>query len=177
MIEVKCKICGREFFTHACRIKIGAGKYCSNECRNEGWKGHTSWNKGTNGVMKANSGSFKKGQNSGSDAYNWKGGICRDKHGGGSKYRDWRTKVFERDNYTCVECERRCGDKEIVYLQAHHVRSWADYPKDRYDVKNGITFCKECHKEFHDRFGRGKNHGGQFLAFIGYYDREKCYEY
>lgn len=30
-------------------------------------------------------------------------------------------------------------------LEAHHKKSWRDYPSLRYDVKNGTTYCKFCH--------------------------------
>ena len=60
------------------------------------------------------------------------------------KYADWRTSVFERDNYTCQICGKR-GE----YLEAHHLKRWCDYPSLRFDVDNGITLCKECHKSVH----------------------------
>ena len=38
-------------------------------------KGRTPWNKGTKGIMKANTGSFKPGQRAGNKNNTWKGGI------------------------------------------------------------------------------------------------------
>ena len=53
---------------------------------------------------------------------------------------EWRTKVFERDNYTC----QICGVKNC-FLTAHHIKSRAKFPKLRYNVSNGITLCELCH--------------------------------
>lgn len=38
MIKVKCVICGKEFKTYPYNLKIGKGKYCSLECRNQAYK-------------------------------------------------------------------------------------------------------------------------------------------
>lgn len=61
------------------------------------------------------------------------------------EYRKWRWTVFRRDNYTC----QICGKKVSGHIEAHHIKSWKDYPDLRYDIDNGITLCKECHKEIH----------------------------
>jgi len=61
-------------------------------------------------------------------------------------YKIWRTKVFTRDNWTCQECNRKRKKGDRVILEAHHKKSWAKYPKLRFKVENGITFCEECHK-------------------------------
>jgi 5-methylcytosine-specific restriction endonuclease McrA len=36
-----------------------------------------------------------------------------------------------------------CGAKEN--LEVHHIYSFAKYPKDRYDIANGITLCFDHH--------------------------------
>jgi plasmid stability protein len=72
--------------------------------------------------------------------YNWKGGISREKHGG-KEYIEWRSKVYQRDNWNCQTCGQRGGG-----LQAHHIKSWKKYPELRYDINNGVTLCIECHK-------------------------------
>ena len=60
---------------------------------------------------------------------------------GNRKYKEWRRAVFERDTYICQICL-----KPSHYLEAHHIKLWAMYPKLRYKADNGITLCKKCHK-------------------------------
>lgn len=73
---------------------------------------------------------------------NWKGGIKVIKHPRDSfEIRRWRIEVFARDSWTCQVC-KQIGGK----LNAHHIKSWKDYPKLRADTNNGITLCEDCHK-------------------------------
>ena len=67
------------------------------------------------------------------------------------KYKIWRLKVFERDNFMCQGCGKRSKKGEQVYLVVHHIKSFAKYPKLRFDVDNGITLCKDCHSLIHKR--------------------------
>lgn len=84
---------------------------------------------------------------------NWKGGISpKDKLLRQSiESKEWRRKIFERDNFTCQVC-RQVG----IYLEAHHIKSWAEYPELRFDLDNGITLCIECHSKTDNYKGRQK---------------------
>lgn len=62
-----------------------------------------------------------------------------------SEYQQWRKAVYERDNYTC----QKCGDNKGGNLNAHHIKSFVDYPRLRYVVSNGITLCEKCHIFIH----------------------------
>lgn len=73
-----------------------------------------------------------------------KGSTAKDRKS--DKYVAWRKAVYQRDAHTC----QRCDTKEC-YIQAHHIRPWALFPKDRYDINNGVTLCKKCHKAVHKR--------------------------
>ena len=53
----------------------------------------------------------------------------------------WRKSVFERDNYTCVMCNKRG-----VKIQADHILPYSCYPEKRWELSNGRTLCVECHK-------------------------------
>ena len=74
--------------------------------------------------------------------WNWKGGISKERHllMGQIEYKEWRSKVFQRDNWTCQTCQTRG-----VYLEAHHIKPWAKFPEFRYEVSNGVTLCLPCH--------------------------------
>jgi 5-methylcytosine-specific restriction endonuclease McrA len=80
----------------------------------------------------------------------WKGGVKkgRNKLYNTSRYKEWRIKVYEKDNFTC----QRCGDKLGHNLNAHHYKSWKKYPSSRYVVSNGISLCEKCHIWIHSSF-------------------------
>ena len=91
---------------------------------------------------------IKRGEeHRGSNHWNWKGGISRANHRRETlEYRKWRLKVYERDRWTCQDCGKHCGEKDIV---AHHRQSFEEYPELRYEVDNGITLCRKCHLKLH----------------------------
>lgn len=61
------------------------------------------------------------------------------------EYKRWRYDVFIRDNFTC----QKCGDNRGGNLVAHHIKPFSEYPELRFEVSNGLTVCKACHKEIH----------------------------
>jgi len=63
-------------------------------------------------------------------------------------YKLWRKAVFERDNHTCVFCNKRGGE-----LQADHIKPFALFPTLRFLITNGRTLCVDCHKST-DTYGR-----------------------
>jgi len=81
---------------------------------------------------------------SGSKCNLWKGGITpiNTKIRNSIELRLWRDSVFERDNWTCQECGQIGGK-----IQDHHIKSFSRYPNFRFELDNGITLCKECHKK------------------------------
>jgi len=108
-------------------FKKGKKPYCH-------WTGKKMSEKTRKKMSKAHKGSKGPG---------WKGGISKKNHliRDSVEARIWREKIFKRDNYTCQKCGRKGGD-----LEAHHIKSFADYPELRFVVDNGITYCIPCHK-------------------------------
>lgn len=78
----------------------------------------------------------------GENAPGWRGGVCKEsmKIRRSKKYKDWRTSVFEKDEYTCQCCGKYSGR-----LQAHHINSFSQYEDKRFDLDNGLTMCFNCH--------------------------------
>ncbi len=81
-----------------------------------------------------------------------------------AKYQIWRNAVFLRDNFICQNHNCKfCNNKIGVFLNAHHIRSIAEFPKLMFNIDNGITYCEEFHF-------RGSLHEGiakKQLNFIG----------
>lgn len=113
----------------------------------------------------------KKVRAKGKESWAWKGGIypLEKMIRALPEYTEWRISVFERDHYTCNYCIKRG-----VYLEAHHYKKsfseiFQEFLKEYdqfspiedketlvrlamkyepfWDVNNGETLCKRCHKE------------------------------
>jgi hypothetical protein len=92
-----------------------------------------SWNKGSKGLQKATSGSFRPGKLNPS----WNGGgRLRYAEGFTTKLRNT---IRQRDNFTCQICFK----KEVNVV--HH----KDKNKTNHAMKNLITLCSSCHRKLH----------------------------
>jgi 5-methylcytosine-specific restriction endonuclease McrA len=81
--------------------------------------------------------------------WNWKGGISKENKRlrQTSEYKLWRKQCFQRDKYTCQDC-----GKTSCYLNVHHKIPFAQLLKEKknlFKIENGITLCKNCHKNHH----------------------------
>ena len=172
----KCKECGKSFYRTQSELRKGDGVniFCSQECYKKYREKTYKHSKQTiEKIRRANKGkkhdyilphAFKKGQSPwnkgkvclqfrGKNHWNWKGGKSKRLR---SRIEDvnWRIAVFERDGYRCQAC-----GLVGVYLEAHHIKSYANYPDLRYEIDNGVTLCRECHLKT-DNFGTKTRKGG-----------------
>ena len=120
-------------------------------------KGFVPWNKGKE-VDYIHPTSWKKQDDriTGPNNFNWKGGdtginkLIR----GMPEMIQWRSDIFQRDNWICQTCQRRG-----VVLEAHHKVLLRDIIKNNnivniaqarsckelWDINNGVTLCYDCH--------------------------------
>jgi len=163
-----CLVCGREF--EIWNYRKDTAKYCSQECFGNALIGFKHSDKTRRKMSKSKMGHFtsektkrkiseshkgkpslpQQGFRKGKLHYNWKDGATpkNKKIRQSPEFKEWREKVFERDNYTCWICEDRGGNGHKVILHPHHLKGFADYPKLRFDINNGLTLCKFCHKTY-----------------------------
>lgn len=120
-IILKCKNCDGDILLTESHIKHGEGKYCSKKCRKEYENLYHPYRKNEIKV------------------------IQDYRHT--PEYKAWRKSIYMRDYYTC----QLCGDKTSGNKEAHHLLPKSLYPLLIYDIQNGITLCKECHKLVHNK--------------------------
>lgn len=167
-IQINCKTCSNVFEVMPCWKHR---KYCSVDCSKvkEGyWIGkkrdvetNIKISKTKKGNSFVNSGSFKKGMKTWNKGvpytailkekhWNWKGGKSDEtkiiRHS--IEYNIWRKSVYSRDNWTCQHCKVK-----QKFPVAHHIKTFAEYPELRFDVDNGLTLCRACHKKVHAEIG------------------------
>jgi len=115
-----CKVCGKQYYRRPSEKVWGKTSTCSKKCMGK--------------VM----GKLRSGSNSNF----WRGGVSSKNRliRYSAKMENWRKSVFKRDNFTCQDCGRRG-----CYIEAHHIKSFAYYPKLRFVISNGKTLCRDCH--------------------------------
>lgn len=149
-----CPGCGKQILKNS--------KYCSS-CSQQGKQnhrfttGHTSKARVCRKCKKHISPGSTKGfcsacrskQMGGNNNPNFRGGDFTNLVYSLQSYKDWRQQVYKRDNYRC----RCCGYSKRGELEAHHILPKSRYPEFVFDVNNGITLCKQCHRSVY-----GKEH-------------------
>lgn len=168
--KTECKTCGKEIIRSKSYIRKNS--FCNVECKS---KWHSKQMKGENNpvyverpVIKCSfcskhftkdyvtqikdknyfcdrlcEGKWNSVNRVGENSPGWRGGttpltaLIRNS----KRMQDWRKSVFKRDNWTCQDCGIRGS-----YLEAHHIKSFKDFPELRFELENGLTLCKECHK-------------------------------
>ena len=129
-------------------------------------KGHIPWSKGKKCPWVSERNRIMNRLRVGEKHWNWKGGISKiDKRiREMPEYKQWRSDVFQRDNWTCQTCGKRG-----CYLTVHHIKSFhsiirenkittteeARKCKELWDINNGVTLCEKCHKLTDNYKGRG----------------------
>ena len=163
-----CQICNVEFFIWNCWYKKGSGKCCSRKCKGvahskllkergfapmkgkkhkpETIEAYKIYRKTKEFYNKTQS--FETRKKRSESAKKTRKPIYREisprmiriKLRRSFEYKEWRRRVFQRDNYTCQMCFTKGG-----YLEADHIKSFSKYPGLRIDINNGRTLCKPCH--------------------------------
>ena len=115
-----CLICNKIVYTQPAQIKYRNRKTCSMSCRSKYARKMAVERRIENGYTKHQLDRLAR--------YS-------------KEAKEWREKVFARDNWTCQICGTRGG----VRLEADHIKPFAYFPKLRYEVLNGRTLCRKCH--------------------------------
>jgi 5-methylcytosine-specific restriction endonuclease McrA/predicted nucleic acid-binding Zn ribbon protein len=160
-----CLVCHKE------GVRAGR-KYCSRECMGIARKGKETWMKGKkhSTITKEKMSKSHKGKRpnnygkkmpkySGKNHWNWQGGITKLNWQirESLEYKNWRRKVFERDNWTCQKCGKRGkGDLHVHHikdfskiLKKYHITTLQEalLCKELWNPDNGKTLCVLCHKK------------------------------
>lgn len=73
---------------------------------------------------------------------------------------EWSKFIKSEYNNQC----QKCGD--TIKLQSHHINNKRDNPTLTLEKNNGICLCFECHKKFHNIFGKRKTNLNKLLEFL-----------
>ena len=146
--EVECKQCGKAFTRQKSNLERTDSTFCSRDC----------WYKYKDKKVETTCSNCGDEFLLGPWYYNQsdKHYCCRECHhesmkndtprlDAGSEAREFRKKVYKRDNYTCQDC----GEKGNIH--AHHIEKRSESPELAFDVNNGVTLCPECHAKRHEQ--------------------------
>ena len=108
---------------------------------------------------------------SGKNNHFWKGGITPITRAIRTSltYRQWRTAIFQRDDYTCQKCDKSGGKLNVDHYPKTFSEIIAQYNiasleeavecEALWDIENNRTLCEPCHKLTKTFGSRPKNLG------------------
>jgi 5-methylcytosine-specific restriction endonuclease McrA len=163
LIDLRGQRFGRLVVIERDRSGLYPGWRCKCDCGNETVVATTNLRKGLTRSCRCLSAELSAARNTGPNHWNWKGGVVpwnqRDRTK--PQYAAWREAVLLRDGRAC----QVCGDASGV-LAVHHLESYATNLDLRLSVDNGITLCKDCHWDFHAKYGKRDNTKQQFVEYL-----------
>ena len=140
-----CKNCGKSFKVFYSEIKKGVGLFCNRKCYYQYVKLHPI--RGCLGKHWKHTAEYKKRlslSRMGKNNPNYISGSTKTRRAKTQRIKNWRLKVFNRDDFTCQECNKKGGD-----INAHHIIFWSEDKDKRFLIGNGVTLCVPCHKYVH----------------------------
>ena len=152
-IEKNCKICNNKFLPKSNKPNI----YCSNECR------YTD--KSTKNIKFICTGCEKEFERNinilAKSKTHFCNKTCKNTYDRNKRYQNykrfkhplnlktalkyWSYQIKERDSFIC----QGCGENNIKFLEAHHIKHKSKYPELAFNIDNGITLCFKCHLKEH----------------------------
>lgn len=152
-VTKQCTICGADYEVK--KHRASASNYCSRECwsnRNPPSEficphcGETFTSYHRDAIYCSRSCRAKDKTGKDASAYVDGKSMQRQRARDSVELAKWREKVYKRDGYTC----QYCGANGCA-LNAHHIKPYAEYPKLRVALDNGVTLCIPCHEKVHGR--------------------------
>lgn len=156
-----CLTCEKEFYRSLWQIKKGNIKFCSLNCRrftdevklkmSVARKGVSAWNKGLTKEIDVRVDYERPTKFKSQGKCSFKELIRKT-----YQYKKWVNDVFIRDNYICQECDKRGGNLEVhhikpisLIIEENKITNLEDAfkCKELFNLENGQTLCKKCHKK------------------------------
>lgn len=172
-IDIICKQCNNIFNL---KKSMSARKFCSNICYKEYAKnnpeecgifidGHKGYDSGYKNIGRKFSDESKKRLSDSlksSDIFK-KSAIDRGLKYRGEKhhkfktgeqcgrntiaYKEWRKNIISKFNNICSNCNKTYESKDMI---AHHIKNFRNNQDLRYDINNGLLYCRGCHMKIHE---------------------------
>jgi len=103
----------------------------------------------------------------GANCHFWKGGVTplRIRIKQSLKYRQWRSRVYTRDDFICQKCGTRGARLNAdhiksfsLMLEEHNIRTFDDAMscEELWNVDNGRTLCEKCHRKTKNFGSKGR---------------------